>query len=371
MTEGRRLSAIVLAAGQGTRMKSARPKPLHRLCGRTMVGHVLGALPSDQVERAVVVVGHGGDEVRKIIAEEEAAVRLEFVEQRVQRGTGDAVIVGLTGLSEDALDDEEEVLVLPGDTPLLTRESIDGLLATHREGGAACTVLTARFADPTGYGRIVRGRDDRVVRIVEQRDTTPAEAEIDEINTGIFCFRRSILAPALRRLDPENAQGEYYLTDVVEVLAEMGYSVTSRVADDPDETHGVNDRRQLAAAEAELRRRNNDAWMARGVTMLDPHQTYLDVTVELAEDVTIYPGVVLQGATVVGPRSKIGAGCRLVDCIVGADSTVKQTEARRATIGDDAHVGPYASLEPGAEVPSGTRTGPFYTATASDQEGHT
>ncbi|HUW01298.1 MAG TPA: bifunctional UDP-N-acetylglucosamine diphosphorylase/glucosamine-1-phosphate N-acetyltransferase GlmU [Acidimicrobiales bacterium] len=369
MTEGRRLSAIVLAAGQGTRMKSARPKPLHRLCGRTMVGHVLGALPADQVERAVVVVGHGGDEVRKVIAEEEAAVRLEFVEQKVQRGTGDAVLVGLSGLSEDELDDEEEVLVLPGDTPLLTRESIDGLLAAHRESGAACTVLTARFVDPTGYGRIVRGRDDRVMRIVEQRDATPAEAEIDEINTGIFCFRRSILAPALRRLGPENSQGEYYLTDVVEVLAEMGYSVTSRVADDPDETHGVNDRRQLAAAEAELRRRNNDAWMARGVTMLDPDQTYLDVTVELAEDVTIYPGVVLQGRTVVGPRSKIGAGCRLVDCIIGSDSTVKQTEARRATIGDDAHVGPYASLDPGSEVASGTRTGPFYTSSGTDQEG--
>ncbi len=344
-------------------MRSTRPKPLHLLCGRAMVLYVLDALPAPELDRAVVVVGHGAERVTKKLMEDGADLRLEFVEQHRQRGTGDALAVGLTGLPEHDDEDDRDVLVLPGDTPLLRPDTIGALVAEHRHSGAACTILTARLDDPTGYGRIVRvGNDDRIARIVEQADATPDDLAIDEINTGIFCFRRSLLAPALRMVHPENAQGEYYLTDVVEVLAEAGHKVVSVVAGDPDETRGVNDRAQLAVAEAELRSRTNREWLRRGGTMLDPAATYIDTTVTLAADVTIFPGTILQGRTAIGQGVEIGPGCRLVDCSVGEHSVLEHTVGRHAEIGDDCTVGPYAVLEAGSRIPSGTRTGPFYTA---------
>ncbi|MGQ0432363.1 MAG: bifunctional UDP-N-acetylglucosamine diphosphorylase/glucosamine-1-phosphate N-acetyltransferase GlmU [Microthrixaceae bacterium] len=361
----RRLSAIVLAAGEGSRMRSARPKPLHLLCGRAMVLYVLDALPKHEVDRAVIVVGHGAEQVTKKLMDDGVELRLEFVEQHQQRGTGDAVEVGLSGLSEDDHDDDD-VLVLPGDTPLLRSETVAALVAEHRLSGAACTILTARMDDPTGYGRILRtGKDERIARIVEQADATPEEAAIDEVNTGIFCFRRSLLSPALRRINPDNAQGELYLTDVVEVLAEAGHKVVSVVTDDGRETQGVNDRSQLAAAEADLRARTNFAWQGKGVTRVDPDTTYIDAAVDIAPDVTLFPGTILQGRTTIGAGTEIGPGCRLVDCTVGERSTLEHTIARRSDVGDDCHVGPYAGLEPGTHLRSGTRTGAFYTGGTS------
>jgi bifunctional UDP-N-acetylglucosamine pyrophosphorylase/glucosamine-1-phosphate N-acetyltransferase len=360
----RRLSAIVLAAGQGTRMRSERPKPLHMLCGRPLVRYVLDALIDSHPDRAVVVVGHGADVVIKKLQEEPGPVPLEFVEQRVQRGTGDAVAVGLTGLPDDLDVDDGDVLVLPGDTPLLRPETLAALVLEHRLSGAACTVLTARPEDPTGYGRVIRDKEGRVRRIVEHRDANDAERAVDEVNTSIYVFRRGLLPPALRRLTPENSQSELYLTDVVEVLADAGHPVVSLVAGDPGETQGVNDRLQLAAAEAELRRRTNERWMHEGVTIVDPGATYVDAGVVLAPDVTLFPGAVLQGATTVGPGSEIGPRTRLVDTRVGARAVVTESVARHAEIGDNAVVGPFAVLEPGATVPSGARTGAFYTAGA-------
>lgn len=351
-------------------MRSTRPKPLHLLCGRAMVLYVLDALPKSEVDRAVVVVGHGAEQVTKKLMEDGAGLRLEFVEQHQQRGTGDAVAVGLSGLHEEDLDDDDDVLVLPGDTPLLRAETIAGFVTEHRLSGAACTILTARMEDPTGYGRIVRGKGDRIARIVEQADATAEELAIDEINTGIYCFRRSLLAPALRRLQPDNAQGELYLTDIVEVLAAAGYQVVSVIAPDPAETQGVNDRAQLAAAEADLRARTNRDWQSRGVTMVDPSATYIDAAVTLAPDVTLFPGTILQGRTTIGAGVEIGPGCRLVDCIVGERTILEHTIARHSEIGDDCQVGPYAVLEPGTHLLAGTRTGPFYTgATATALEG--
>jgi bifunctional UDP-N-acetylglucosamine pyrophosphorylase / glucosamine-1-phosphate N-acetyltransferase len=360
----RRLSAIVLAAGQGTRMRSERPKPLHMLCGRPLVRYVLDALVDCHADRAVVVVGFGADVVVKKLQEDPGPVPLEFIEQRVQRGTGDAVAVGLTGLPDDFDVEDGDVLVLPGDTPLLRPETLAALVLEHRLSGAACTVLTARMADPTGYGRVVRDKDGRVRRIVEHRDANEAERAIDEINTSIYVFRRGLLPPALRRLTPDNSQSELYVTDVVEVLAEAGHPVVSLAAADADETQGVNDRLQLAVAEAELRRRTNERWMHEGVTIVDPAATYLDVTVELAPDVTLFPGAVLQGDTTVGPRSEIGPHTRLVDTRVGSRAVVTESVARSADIGDNAVVGPFAVLEPGAKVAPGAMTGPFYTAGA-------
>jgi bifunctional UDP-N-acetylglucosamine pyrophosphorylase / glucosamine-1-phosphate N-acetyltransferase len=362
----RPLSAIVLAAGGGTRMKSSRPKPLHMLCGRPLVFHVLDALAELDIDRVGLVVGHGAERVIKTLTEKAPAnLALEFVEQTAPRGTGDATAVGLTGLPDD--DDDGDVVVLPGDTPLLRAPTLAALVRAHRAADAAATVMTARIDRPTGYGRIVRGKNDNVVAIVEESDATADERAIDEINTGFYVFRRSVLAPALRRISPDNEAGEYYLTDVIAVLAEAGYRIATMEAEDPSEGAGVNDRAQLAAAEAELRARTNERWMRRGVTMVDPEQTYLDASVELAEDVTLFPGTVLQGHCRIGAGAEIGPSTRLVDCAVGEGATVENTVARDSTIGAGAHVGPYAVLTPGAHVADGAVTGPFFTA--GDDEG--
>jgi bifunctional UDP-N-acetylglucosamine pyrophosphorylase/glucosamine-1-phosphate N-acetyltransferase len=342
-------------------MRSSRPKPLHLLCGRPMVAHVIDALTEVAAERVVVVVGHGADRVVKKLQEVgPAETPIEFVEQRAQRGTGDAAAVGLTGLPNDLDDDEDvDVLVLPGDTPLLRPPTLAALVRTHREADAAATLLTARLEQPFGYGRVIRSRDGRVARVVEEADADDEERAIQEVCTSIYCFRRGVLAPALRRLNPENAQGEYYLTDVIGVIHDAGYNVASLVAADPMETAGVNDRAQLAVAEAELRDRTNERWMRRGVTMVDPERTYVETEVELASDVTLFPGTVLQGATVVGRNSVLGPDARLVDCVVGDDVVVEQAVAVRAEIGEGARVGPFVVLDPGARVRPGEIVPPF------------
>lgn len=355
----RPLSAMVLAAGEGTRMKSSRPKPLHLLCGRPMVLHVLDALAELKVGRVVVVVGHGAERVVKTVQDlAPSTFSIEFVEQPAQRGTGDAVAVGLTGFEDDL--EDSDLVVLPGDTPLLRPPTLAALVRQHREDGAAATLLTAVLPDPRGYGRVVRDRNDRVAGIVEEADATADERLIAEVGTSIYCFRQSLLAPALRRISPENAQGEYYLTDAIGVLHDAGYTVSSLVAADPVETAGVNDRAQLAVAEAELRDRTNERWMRRGVTMLDPERTYIDLSVTIEPDVTLFPGTLLQGETSIATGAEIGPDTRLVDCVVGARAKVTATTARLAEIGEDSVVGPYASLEPGYRVASGAVTGPCF-----------
>jgi bifunctional UDP-N-acetylglucosamine pyrophosphorylase / glucosamine-1-phosphate N-acetyltransferase len=343
-------------------MRSARPKPLHRLCGRPLVLHVLDAVAELQLDRAVIVVGHGAERVIKTLHEEAPPDLItDFVEQHVQRGTGDAVSVALTAFPDDDMDDGD-IVVLPGDTPLLRPPTLAALIRTHRDADAAATVLTARLESPTGYGRIVRGRDGRVAAIVEQADATSEQLEIDEINTSIYCFRRAVVAPALRRLSPENAQGEYYLTDVIGVLYDAGYSVVSMVMDDPMEAAGVNDRAQLAIAEAELRDRTNERWMRRGVTMVDPERTYIEMSVELSPDVTLFPGTFLQGNTVIAGGAEIGPDTRLTDCTIGESAIVEQTVGVQAEVGAEARVGPFAHLPPGSRVAPGQVTGPFFSA---------
>jgi bifunctional UDP-N-acetylglucosamine pyrophosphorylase/glucosamine-1-phosphate N-acetyltransferase len=264
----------------------------------------------------------------------------------------------MTALADDDLDGGGDVLVLPGDTPLLRPDTLTALAGAHQGSEAAATVLSARFADPTGYGRVVRDRSGRVARIVEQADATDEEAAIDEVNTSVYALRRSVVAPALRRLRPDNAQGEYYLTDIVAVLHDAGYEVASLEVPDSGEVAGVNDRVQLARVEAELRRRINRDWMARGVTMVDPERTYLDTTVELAADVCLYPGTLLQGRTSVAAGAEIGPNTHLSDCSVGARAVVTATVGRAASVGADAQVGPWVYLPPGSRVVPGRVTGP-------------
>jgi bifunctional UDP-N-acetylglucosamine pyrophosphorylase/glucosamine-1-phosphate N-acetyltransferase len=361
----RSLSAVVLAAGEGIRMRSRRPKPLHRLCGRPMVLHVLDALAQLDVAQVVVVVGHRGEWVTKTLVEHApAGMNIEFVEQPEQHGTGDAAAVGLTGLSDD--EPEGDVVVLPGDTPLLRPPTLAALVRHHRERDAGATLLSAYVEDPTGYGRIVRGKDELVERIVEHDDASDAERDGTEINTSVYCFRRELLAPALRRLSPANAQGEYYLTDVVGVLANAGYRVEALVLADPMEAAGVNDRAQLAVAEAELRDRINERWMRRGVTMWDPQAAYVDAEVELATDVSLLPGVILKGRCTVGEGAEIGPDCTLVDTQVGERAEVRGTMAIHAAIGARAKVGPFVSLGPGSVVDDDAVVTPFSILPAED-----
>jgi bifunctional UDP-N-acetylglucosamine pyrophosphorylase / glucosamine-1-phosphate N-acetyltransferase len=342
-------------------MRSERPKPLHRLCGRPMVLHVLYAIAELDLERAVVVVGHGGERVTKAVGEQAPpGLRVDFVNQEVQRGTGDAVLVALTAFPEEDSDDGD-MIVLPGDTPLLRPPTLASLVRAHRRSEATATVLTARLANPAGYGRVVRDKAGRVAGIVEHAEATEEQLLVDEVNTSIYVFRRSVLAPALRRLSPDNTQGEYYLTDTIAVLHDAGYAVESMVVDDPMEAAGVNDRHQLAVAEAELRDRINERWMRRGVTMIDPEHTYVDTMVELSPDVVLYPGTHLQGETVVASGAELGPSTQLSDCTVGAHAAVTATIGRNADIGDHAQVGPWAYLPPGTKVASGFVTGPCFT----------
>jgi bifunctional UDP-N-acetylglucosamine pyrophosphorylase / glucosamine-1-phosphate N-acetyltransferase len=360
------VSAIILAAGAGTRMRSDRPKPLHRICGRPMVLHVIYALERLHPDRTVMVVGHGAEQVTKRVQETAPAwANVAFVEQVEQNGTGDATAIGMSSLGGDDYDDDATVVVLPGDTPLLRAETLDELVSAHVANGNAATLLTSELDDPTGYGRIVRAGDQRVLRIVEQRDGTPDELDRKEVCTSIYAFRRDLLGPALRNLTTDNAQGELYLTDVIGQLAQMGHRIGA-VAAPPSETQGVNDRWQLAKAEREFRNRTNRHWLLNGVTMLDPRQTFIDVTVRLGRDITIYPGTMLQGDTVVGDGTDLGPNTQLDSCAIGSHCVVRQTVGTDAEVGDGAIVGPFAHLPPGSTVVAGTTTGAFYTGPVAD-----
>ncbi|MFM8504354.1 MAG: bifunctional N-acetylglucosamine-1-phosphate uridyltransferase/glucosamine-1-phosphate acetyltransferase [Acidimicrobiaceae bacterium] len=348
--------AIVLAAGEGTRMQSTRPKPLHNICGQEMVIHVIGALRELQLKKTVIVVGHAAKQVTEVVTKQAPKwAHVTFAEQKTQRGTGDATIVGLTSVDAAAgatseMSDTSTIIVMPGDTPLLKASTISTLINEHQNSNNAATVLTAFVDTPTGYGRIVRAKDDRILKIVEERDASPEIKSIHEINTGIYAFRRDLLGPALRRISNKNSQSEYYLTDVIEVQASMGHHIGSHTAP-ANEVSGVNDRWQLAMAERELRNRTNTAWLMSGVTMFDPQQTFIDVTVKIGKEVTLLPGTILQGNTEIGNNCEIGPNTRLVNTFVGAGSRVEMSNARNAKIGKNSKVGPFANLEPGTVVP--------------------
>ena len=359
MESERPLAAVVLAAGEGTRMRSGLPKVLHPLCGRPMLLWVLDALAALPLERIVVVVGHGAEDVTKLTQELlKTTVPVEFVEQPVRRGTGDAVSTGLSLFADD-LDTDDDLLVVPGDTPLLQTATLEALVTAHASSDAAATILTARVANPDGYGRVVRDDRGAVRAVVEHRDADNATLAVDEINTSIYCFRRGLLAPALRRITPENTQGEYYLTDAVSVLRDTGHRVDAVIADDARDALGGNDRAQLAEAETILRSRINASWMRSGVTLVDPATTYIDADVVLEPDCRILPGCMFEGETVIGAGAQIGPDCRFVNTVVAVGAVVQHTVARNAEIGARATVGPYASLRPGTRIGADAHVGTF------------
>ncbi len=352
-TESGRVAAVVImAAGAGTRMKSAIPKVLHRLGGRSMISFAVDAASALEPEHLVVVVGHGREQVEAHLAEVAPQARTAVQEQ--PRGTGDAVRAGLSVLTNLT----GEVVVTSGDVPLLTGDTLTELVIAHRSQVNDVTLLTAVVPDPTGYGRIVRDGES-VARIVEQRDATPDEQTIGEINAGIYVFDAALLAEGIAGLEAKNAQGELYLTDVIGHAVATGRRVGAQILDDYLQTEGINDRVQLAAMGAELNRRIVRQAMLDGVTVVDPGTTWIHDGVDLAEDVTLLPNTSLEGATSIGRGATIGPDTTLIDVEVGENATVLRTHAELAVIGDGATVGPFSYLRPGTELGVKGKIGAF------------
>ena len=344
------LVTVILAAGKGTRMKSSLPKVLHRVGGKSMLQHVLDAASKAGAKRNIVVVGFGGEQVKEAIGDQ-----AEFVVQAEQLGTGHAVqqtaslLQGETGT----------VMVLCGDTPLLTGELLKKLYDAHKEAGAKATVLTAIMPDATGYGRIIRTATGTVEKIVEHKDATEAERKVQEVNSGIYCFEAQDLFQALSEVTCDNAQGEYYLPDVLEILRNKGEKIWAVAADDYESTLGINSRVQLSGAEKILRRRKNIELMDSGVTIMDPDSTFIDADVTVGRDTVIYPFTWLEGTTTVGEACEIGPNTRFTDTKIGNHVTAHFSYGHECEIADEVILGPYVHLRPNTKLAHKVRIGNF------------
>ncbi|MFD9332634.1 bifunctional UDP-N-acetylglucosamine diphosphorylase/glucosamine-1-phosphate N-acetyltransferase GlmU [Streptomyces sp. NPDC060065] len=355
MSANRPAAVVVLAAGEGTRMKSATPKVLHELCGRSLVGHVLAAARELEPENLVVVVGHAREKVVAHLGEIDPGVRTAV--QAEQNGTGHAVRMGLEELGGGV---DGTVVVVCGDTPLLTGETLKYLAATHTTDGNAVTVLTAEVPDATGYGRIVRdGVSGAVTAIVEHKDADGSQLAIREINSGVFAFDGQLLADALGKVRTDNSQGEEYLTDVLGILREAGHRVGASIAGDHREIAGINNRVQLAEARRILNDRLLTQAMLAGVSIIDPASTWVDVTVTFERDAIVHPGTQLQGATHLAEGAEVGPNSRLKDTRVGAGARVDNTVANNAEVGPQANVGPFAYLRPGTRIGLKAKVGTY------------
>lgn len=319
-------------------MKSSLLKVLHPLLGKPMLGHVVDNVTAAGVTRVIVVVGYQQGRVRAYLGE-----RVEYAHQTEQKGTGHALMQtepllrGATG----------HVLLLNGDNPMVSAATLADLVSRHQAGGYAETVLSAVLADPSGYGRIVRAADGTLDRIVEEKDATPAERRINEINTGVACLQLDGLFDYLSLLEADNAQAEYYVTDLIKVLRRAGLPVGVTEATDPEAVLAPNDRRELAAAEAVLRRRILDDWMRAGVTICDPASTYIEAEVQIGRDTVVFPGTRLEGRTEIGNDCRVGPGARLVDCRLGDEVTVVESVLQGATVGPGRRIGPFVTINRG------------------------
>ncbi|MFC0525654.1 bifunctional UDP-N-acetylglucosamine diphosphorylase/glucosamine-1-phosphate N-acetyltransferase GlmU [Pontibacillus salicampi] len=342
--------AIVLAAGKGTRMKSSLYKVLHPVCGKPMVQHVVDQLLSLQLENIITIVGHGAEQVEEQIGEDS-----QFIIQEEQLGTGHAVQQADPVLSGK----KGTTLVVCGDTPLLTSETLENLIQYHEQEEAKVTLLTAHADNPAGYGRIVRNEDQDVARIVEQKDASSDEKLIQEINTGTYCFDNEALFEALQLVSNDNAQGEYYLPDVIEILKNQGEKISAYQTDDVTETLGVNDRVALSKAERAMQSRINEYHMRSGVTLIDPDNTYIGLGVAIGQDAVVYPGCTISGHTTIAGGAEIGPHTEIKDCTIGQDTTIKQSVAHDSHIGARVKIGPYAHIRPASELADDVKIGNF------------
>jgi bifunctional UDP-N-acetylglucosamine pyrophosphorylase/glucosamine-1-phosphate N-acetyltransferase len=347
------LHVVILAAGKGTRMKSARPKVVHDLAGRPLIEHVLRVVDELRPQTTVIVVGHGGDEVRKVLANRPS---LQFVVQSPQLGTGHALLQ-----AESALRGKKgTVLLLYADVPLLQAGTLSQLLETHRNAKAAATILSAELDDPYGYGRIVRDDRGRIARIVEERDASASERAIREINSGIYAFRLEGLFEALSRLATDNSQGEYYLTDLVADYRKHGLRVETLLVPNADQLRGVNSRIDLADLSRVVRARKNREMMLAGVTLEDPATTLIDEDVEIGSDTTVGPNVRLEGRTKIGQRCRIHAGARLTNTTIGDGVTVLDYSVIvDSTVAAGASVGPFSHVRPNSAIAGEAHVGTF------------
>ena len=341
---------IVLAAGKGTRMKSKLYKVLHQVCGKSMVEYVVEAAQAIKPDKIVTIVGNGAEEVKKVLAN-----KSEFVLQKKQLGTGDAVLTA----SDELAAEKGATLVITGDTPLFTSQTFQKLFDYHQSKGNAATVLTAQAPNPYGYGRIIRDDQDNVLRIVEQKDATADELKINEINTGVFCFDNQLLFSALKKVDNQNAQGEYYLTDVLEILRNEGQRIGAYKMPDFSESLGVNDRYALAQATKIMQKRINKKHMANGVTFIDPDTAYIDAEVKIGCDTLIEGNVAIKGNTEIGNDCVITSGSRIIDSKIANNVTVTSSTVEQAEMDDFSDVGPNSHLRPKAIIRKGAHIGNF------------
>ena len=344
------LVTVILAAGKGTRMKSKLPKVLHKAAGKTMVQHVLDAAKAAGAKRSIVVTGFGGDAVRAAIGGQ-----AEFAEQKEQLGTGHAVMQ-TAGLLQN---ETGTVMVLCGDTPLLTGDLLKKLYDSHIKAQAKATVLTAIMPDAAGYGRIIRMADGSVQKIVEHKDATEEERQVREVNSGIYCFDAKALFASLQKVTNDNAQGEYYLPDVLEILQKQGEKIWAVAADDYESTLGINSRQQLAGAEKILRRRKNEQLMADGVTLMDPDTTYVDADVKVGRDTVIYPMTWLEGNTEIGEECEIGPSVRFQNVKAGSYVTGQFTYAHDCELEDGVILGQFTHIRPDTHLAEGVKIGNF------------
>lgn len=342
--------AVILAAGQGTRMKSKLYKVLHPVCGKPMVEHVIDHIGSLEVERIVTVVGHGAELVKDTLGE-----KSEYVLQAEQLGTAHAVQQAEPILGEL----EGTTLVVCGDTPLIRPETMQALFAHHSAQNAKATILTAVAETPTGYGRILRNEDGQVSQIVEQKDATPEQQLVKEINTGTYCFDNKALFAALKQVNNENSQGEYYLPDVIEILQKQGEIVSAYVTDSFDETLGVNDRFALSQAEELMRARINERHMRNGVTIINPATTHISADAIIGSDSVILPGVIIEGKTVIGEDCKIGPNSHIIDSQIGHATTIHSSVVLNSQVGNETAVGPFAHLRPQSLLGNHVKIGNF------------
>jgi bifunctional UDP-N-acetylglucosamine pyrophosphorylase/glucosamine-1-phosphate N-acetyltransferase len=346
MTE---FTAVILAAGEGTRMKSELPKVLHPLCGVPMLSHVIASARAAGARQVAIVVGAGAEEIRDAFRGQE----VDFVLQAEQKGTGHALMQ-----AEEAVRGSERIVVLYGDMPLVRPESIAGMVDTHCKTKAAATVMTAEVSNPTGYGRIIR-KGHEVLAIREEKDASPAEKSIAEINSGFYCFDTQRVFEALTQVGNDNRQGEYYLTDVVEILNRQGHHVAAFELQDPEELHGVNNRRQLAKARELMQRRIIDDLMDRGVTFINPGNTVIDIDVDIGQDTVIYPGAVLQGDTVIGSRCTIIGPSLIRNSRIGDDVLINMSQVDESHIREGVKIGPFVNIRPGCQIGPQVKIGDF------------
>lgn len=342
--------AVVLAAGQGTRMKSNLYKVLHPVCGKPMVEHVIDHIRGLHADRIVTIVGHGAEMVEQTIGG-----KSEYALQSQQLGTAHAVQQAASLLeNKDGI-----TLVVCGDTPLISSETMNALLAHHQETDAKATILTAIADDPTGYGRIIRAENGDVLRNVEHKDTTEQERLVKEINTGTYCFDNQLLFETLKKVTNDNAQGEYYLPDVLGILKSEGRRISAYTTADFHETLGVNDRVALAQAEKEMRRIIAEKHMRSGVTIISPEQTVISADAEIGRDTIIQPGVVIDGATSIGEQCVIGPNSHIENSKIGSFTTVHSSVVRDSTVGEHTAVGPFAHIRPESSLGNHVKVGNF------------